>query len=307
MSVMILDSCQSGSSNISPEGMIDVPGGKVWYRVHGADKPGIPVLVLHGGPGAPHDYLEPVKALSNERPVVFYDQLGCGNSERPSDTNLWKVERFLDELEIVRRELKLDQVHLLGSSWGTMLSVEYVLHRKADGVKSLLLSGPYLSTRRWTEDQQRWISQLPSEVRDSIRKYEAVGDYSAQAYQDAMMAFYKVHLCRLDPWPECLLRTMEKMGTGVYEYMWGPSEFTMTGILREADLTPELGRLSLPVLITCGEFDEATPATSAYYQSLIPGAELHVFRNASHSHQLENPDEFIRVSGDFFRKSEQGR
>ncbi|HBL75211.1 MAG: proline iminopeptidase [Bacteroidetes bacterium GWF2_42_66] len=305
---VILFSCeakknQPGSS--VQEGFIQVDGGKVWYRIAGADKKGIPFLVLHGGPGAPHDYLETLEALADERPVIFYDQLGCGNSEKPSDTTLWTTVRFVEELAQVRAALKLDEVHILGQSWGTMLTTEYMLRKKPEGVRSLVLSGPYLSTPIWVADQQILISQLPKDVQDTIRKYEANGDYSSSSYQEAMMIFYGRHLCRLDPWPGCLNRTMEKMGAEVYGYMWGPSEFTMTGSLMTVDLTGHLGEITVPVLFTCGEYDEATPATTKYYQSKLPGSEIHIFEGASHSHHLEKMNEYNQLVRDFLKNVEK--
>jgi proline iminopeptidase len=168
MAVLSTFSCKHGG-NRAPElkeGFIQVTGGKVWYRIVGADKKGIPLLTLHGGPGARHDYFEPLEALAVDRPVIFYDQLGCGNSDRPSDTTLWTVARFVEELEQVRESLHLEKVHLMGGSWGTMLAVEYMLRKKPDGVVSLILSGPYLSTPKWVADQQMWISQLPQNIQD---------------------------------------------------------------------------------------------------------------------------------------------
>jgi len=114
----------------------------------GADGKKIPLLLLHGGPGASHDYLEPLEPLSDERPVIFYDQLGCSNSDRPDDQSLWTIERFVEELEQVRETLQLREVHILGQSWGTMLGVEYMLMKKPHGVTSLILSGPCLSAAR---------------------------------------------------------------------------------------------------------------------------------------------------------------
>jgi len=306
MSLISLYSC-GNREEVTPkveEGFIEVPGGRVWYRIVGADKPGVPLLTLHGGPGAPHDYLEPMEALATDRPVIFYDQLGCGNSELPTDTSLWNVERFVEELEQVRTALKLDKVHLMGQSWGTMLAVEYMLRKKPEGVMSLILSGPYLSTPQWVADQQEWITQLPETVRDTILKYEANGDFAAPAYQEAMVAFYNKHLCRINPWPDALNRAFEKMGMAVYMHMWGPSEFTMTGTLKNADLTEQLHEIKIPVLFTCGEFDEATPATTSLYKSKISGAEMHVFEGASHSHILEKPEDYNQRVSDFLSKSE---
>jgi proline iminopeptidase len=270
----------------------------------GADKPGIPLLTVHGGPGAPHNYLKPLEALADERPVIFYDQLGCGNSERPSDKKLWNVERFVEELEQVRSALSLKQIHIMGQSWGSMLAVEYMLRKKPEGVFSLILSGPYLSTSKWMEDQQDLISKLPKNVQDKIRKYEKNGNFASSEYQDAMTIFYRNYLCRLNPWPEYLSKSMELMGVEVYEYMWGPSEFTMTGTLKDADLCDRLDQIKIPVLFTCGEFDEATPATTRIYQSKLPGSEIYVFKDASHSHLLEKPDEYCKVARNFLKKSE---
>lgn len=287
------------------EGFIQVTGGEVWYRIVGAGQKGIPLLVLHGGPGVPHDYLKPLEALADERPVVFYDQLGCGLSESPSDTSLWTVGRFVEELKQVRTALNLEKVHILGQSWGTMLAVEYLHREKPGGVVSLVLSAPYLNTERWVEDQQQWIAQLPADIQDTIRKYEANRDFGSPAYQDAMMYFYRKHVCRIDPWPDCLNRAMEKMGMEVYERMWGPSEITMTGTLKNADLTGLLSEITMPALFTCGEYDEATPTTTAFYQSKLPGSEMYIFNDASHSHHLERTDEYNQLVRDFLKKAER--
>lgn len=284
------------------EGTISVIGGKIWYRIVGAGKPGIPLLILHGGPGATHDYLEPLEALSDERPVVFYDQLGCGNSDRPADTALWTISRFIDEISQLREALQLKEVIILGQSWGGALAVEYMLQKQPQGVYGLILSAPLLSTSRWLADQGDWISQLPPSVKDSVKKYEILGDYTAQAYQDAMIEFYKLHLCRLDPWPDCLLRTFEKMGADVYAYMWGPSEFTVTGTLRNFDVSNRLDSIKVPTLFTCGEFDEAMPATINDFHAKVRESEFYVFKGASHSHHLEKSTEYLEVVRKFLSR-----
>ena len=132
------------------EGFIDVEGGRVWYEIAGSGSE-TPLRLLHGGPGATSGYLDPLRRLADERPVVFYDQLGCGKSDRPDDQSLWTVARFLRELQQVRDALELNEVHILGHSWGTMLAAEYML-TKPSGVKSLILASPALSIPRWLED-----------------------------------------------------------------------------------------------------------------------------------------------------------
>ncbi len=287
------------------EGYLAVPGGRVWYGISGADQGGIPLLLLHGGPGATHDYLEPLEALASERPVVFYDQLGGGLSERPEDSSLWTMERFVEELAAVRYTLGLERVHLLGQSWGAMLAVDYLLSRRPAGVMSLIFSGPCLSASRFAADQQAYLRQFPEETQKIIREVEAAGDFQAPAYQEAMLAYYRRHLCRLDPWPECLNRTFERMGLPVYQQMWGPSEFTITGMLKDYERAGQLKEIRLPALFTCGRFDEATPETTAYYRSCLPGAELAVFEDASHTHHLEKTDEYLAVVGDFLNRAEK--
>ena len=287
------------------EGYISFAGGKTWYRIVGREKKGVPLLLVHGGPGATHDYLEPLEALSDERPVVFYDQLGCGNSEHPDDSSLWVIERFVHELHQLREELGLEKVHLLGQSWGASLVAEYILTRKPTGVVSLLLSGPLLSASRWIADQRKWVEEMPSDLRMTIEKAEESGDFSAPEYQEAMMAFYRRHVCRLEQWPDCINRTFEKLNLKQYVHMWGPSEFTVTGTLKSFERAEHLGELTMPVLLSCGQYDEARPETCRYFQSLVPGAELHVFVDASHEHHLEKPKEFLTVAGNFFKKAEQ--
>lgn len=284
--------------NVS-EGTVQVRGGKVWYRVVGGETNGVPLLLLHGGPGVPHDYQENMEALADERPVVFYDQLGCGNSDRPEDPGLWTLERYVEELGMVRAALGLDRMHLLGQSWGCMLAVAYLLSERPTGVESLILSGPCLSASRFAADQRLLLSQMPDEVRKTIDACEASGDYDSPVYQEAVMAYYRRHVCRLDPWPESMMRSIKKMSLDVYRYMWGPSEFTLTGTLKEVDLEPRLGEIRCPTLLTCGRYDEATPETTALYRDMIPEAELVLFEDASHQHHLERPEAYHEAVRNF--------
>jgi proline iminopeptidase len=295
---------ETKSTSALREGYVLVPGGNVWYRVVGANRKKIPLLLLHGGPGASHDYLEPLEPLSDERPVIFYDQLGSGNSDRPDDRSLWTIKRFVEELEHVREALQLHEVHILGQSWGTMLGVDYVLAKAPQGVTSLILSGPCLSAARWSTDQKAYLSEFPEAIRRVIQDSEASGDFSSSGYQEAMKQYYKRHVCRLDPWPECLTRTFEKLGHAVYEYMWGPSEFTVTGLLKDYDRTARLKEISIPTLFTCGRYDEATPDTTTYYHTMLPGSEIAVLEGASHEHHIERPEQYMQIVRSFLHRAE---
>ncbi len=286
------------------EGYVAVSGGKIWYKIVGKNKPGIPLLLIHGGPGASHHYLEPIADLADERPVIFYDQLGCGNSDNPNDTTLWNIERFVSELQQLIHSLDIDKVHMLGQSWGAALAVEYVLTRDTKGVTSLILSGPLISTSRWIEDQRAYIEKLPEDAKKAIIHAEEYGAYESDEYQQAMMVFYQKHLCRLDEWPDYLYTTFEKLNHEQYKYMWGPSEFTITGTLKSYEQADQLHKITLPTLFTCGEYDEATPATTRYYQENLPGSQLHVFKDASHEHHIEKREEYINVVRKFLQSLE---
>ena len=185
-----------------------------------------------------------------------------------------------------------------------MLAVEYMLMKDPMGVRSLGLSGPFLSAPRFYADQRRYIDERPEKIRDTILTHEASGEFSSPDYQDAMMEFYKIHVCRMDPWPDCMIRSMENLSHEVYEYMWGPSEFTMTAILGEIDLTDRLREIHIPVLFTCGRYDESSPSTTSYYQKMLPDSRMVIFEDASHEHPLEKTEAYLKVVREFLRKGD---
>lgn len=274
------------------EGMVDVPDGAVWFQRIESPAAGTPLLCLHGGPGMPHDYLEPLVALSDERPVVFYDQLGCGRSPAGADVS-WTVERFVDELAAVRWHLGLDEVVLFGNSWGGMLAIRYVLdHPK--GVRALILSSAPPSVSQWLSDAARLRSELPATVQDVLQIHEAGGHYACPEYQGAVAEFYRRHLCRVTPWPDCMERTFAGIGGDVYMAMWGPSEFgPVPGVLRDWEMLGRLSEIDVPTLVTCGRHDEATPEHMAMLSGGIPNAELAVFEHSSHTAFIEETSAYL--------------
>lgn len=282
------------------EGFVRVPGGRVWYRVVGTG-PGTPLVVLHGGPGAPSYYLESLARLGAERPVIFYDQLGAGRSEMPTDTTLWRIERFMAELDSVRAQLGLREIHLLGHSWGTMLAADYLL-AGAHGVRSVILASPALSVPRWEVDADSLIATLPDSLQRAIAVHEADGTFSDPAYQGAVAAYYALYLTRVGG--PAVDSTMAHLGEQLYGYMWGPSEFTGTGTLKDYDASGRLGGLHLPTLITIGEFDEVRLPTAEWYQSLIPGAELAVIPGSGHLTSVDAPEAFADSVSRFLREVE---
>ncbi|MGH7608330.1 MAG: proline iminopeptidase-family hydrolase [Candidatus Dormibacteria bacterium] len=276
------------------EGQVDVPGGKVWYQVLGAERPGTPLLCLHGGPGMTHDYLEPLGELSAERPVIFYDQLGSGRSDRPSDPNLWTMERFLDELGAVHQALGLERHFLFGNSWGGWLALQYTLDRRPS-LAGLVLSSAPPRVSGWIENTTRLRNQLPEPVRAALDHHQQGGFYTCPEYLGAVSTFYRRHLCRLDPWPDCLERSVQGFGDQVYSTMWGPAEFgPVTGRLRDWDVSGRLEEVAVPTLITGGRYDEASQAELGLLTEGIAGSELAIFDDSSHMAFLEQPQDYLR-------------
>jgi proline iminopeptidase len=289
----------------SREGFLQVDGRNIWFRIDGGARPGIPLLILHGGPGFPHEYLIPLKTLASDRPVIWYDQLGCGNSQKFDDVTRYSLDYYTHELGSVRNKLDLDKVHILGHSWGTMLAVDYLLTKIPLGVQSLTLSSPCLSVSRWHNDQLSHIAALPQETRDVIEHGEATGEVHTHEFQEAMKVFFMRHICRLNPWPKCLEISMERFDLEVYEYMWGPSEFTTMGTMSTYERVFDLVKISVPVLFTCGRYDESSPDTTKYYHHMLPGSRMVIFEDASHSHHLEQESTYISTIREFLSSVER--
>ncbi|GAA0314775.1 proline iminopeptidase-family hydrolase [Bacillus carboniphilus] len=285
------------------EGFVEVTGGKVWYQKHGTHTGKTPLLILHGGPGSSHFAMQGLRILAEERPVIFYDQLGCGKSDRPTDVSLWKIDRFVEELGQIREALSLDEVHILGHSWGTTLAAAYML-TKPVGVKSVIFSSPCLSAPLWAEDQEKNRKLLPESVQATLKECEENGTTDSKAYKDATAEFNKRFVCRLDPMPEFLKEGAHFKNPEVYNIMWGPSEFHVTGNLKHFDCTDRLKEIQIPTLYTCGRYDEATPASTEYFSQLTPNSKFHVYENSAHMPYLEEREEFVRVVTNFLNEIE---
>jgi len=287
------------------EGKINIDSHQIWYRRVGSG--GIPLLTLHGGPGAGHDYLEPLEGLTNDRPVIFYDQLGCGRSDQPDNRSLWRIERFVAEVDTVRRALGLEKIHLLGQSWGGWLAIEYMLSRP-QGVVSLILASTSASLPQFVAETTRLKTELPLEIYQTLQRYETAGDYHHPDYEAAVLEFYKRHVCRLDPWPEPLLRTVANLnGNAVYETMNGPNEFIVIGNLKNWDRTDRLGEITVPTLITVGRYDELTPACAETLHRGIPNSRMVIFEESAHLAHLEEADTYLQVIADFMENTEMSR
>lgn len=287
----------------SEESKIPVENGyQIWYRRIGSG--GIPLLTLHGGPGAGHDYLEPLEGLATDRTVIFYDQLGCGKSDQPDDRSMWRIERFVTEIDILRKTLGLEKVHLFGQSWGGWLAIEYMLTRPT-GIASLTLASTSASVPQFVAEASRLKSELPKNVRDVMKRYEEAKDFHNPEYESATMVFYQNYLCRLPKWPDCIMRSIENLnGNAVYETMNGPNEFMVIGNLKNWDRTERLGEIVVPTLITVGRYDELTPACAESLYQGIPGSNMVIFEDSAHEAHIEETDKYLKVVSEFMRDAE---
>jgi proline-specific peptidase len=291
------------------EGTLSFRGYAVWYRIVGErDQPGrLPLLVLHGGPGATHQYLEPLADLAaSGRRVIFYDQIGCGRSARPTDEAFYSAELFVDELATVRQALGLDHVHVLGQSWGGMLAMQYALGRPA-GLASIIVADSPADMKQWVSEANRLRGELPADVAAALAHHEAAGSTSSPEYGAAVDVFYRKHVCRLDPWPDAFARTAAALAEDgfVYNVMNGPSEFHVVGKLKSWSILDRLGAIVTPTLLLSGAYDEATPAIVGAIQDRIPHAEWILFEHSSHTPHLEEPAAFNAAVRGFLSGIEQ--
>ena len=279
-----------------------------WYKVVGAatDPGKMPVLVLHGGPGAAHDYLEPIGALAKTgRPVIFYDQLGCGLSDHPHDPALWNVALFVEEVGAVREALGLDRLHILGQSWGGMLGMEYAL-TQPPGLESLVVANSPASMIQWVSEANRLRTELPPDVQAALLRHEEAGTTDSPEYVEAVHVFYSRHVCRIDPLPEYVQRSFDQIDADpeVYHTMNGPSEFFVVGKLKTWDITKRLGEIAVPTLVLSGRYDEATPLIAQTVQQGIPGAEWVLFEESSHMPHAEETERYLAVVDEFLTRVE---
>lgn len=292
------------------EGTVPFKGYETWYRVVGTgEEPGkLPLLCLHGGPGAAHDYLDSLAAMADTgRRVIFYDQLGCNRSAIPeSHPEMWTVDLYVEEVDAIRNALGLERIHLLGQSWGGMLAMEYAL-TQPKGLESLTIASSPASMIQWVAEANRLREELPPDVQQTLLQHEAAGTVDSPEYVAAMMVFYGRHVCRLDPLPDYVQRSFASIESNpeVYHTMNGPSEFHVVGTLKEWNIIPRLGEINVPTLVTSGRFDEATPLIAGTVHDGIAESQWVVFEESSHMAHAEEPERYMHVLGDFLTAVEE--
>ena len=258
------DGVQSGGVQVIP---IETMGKTfhVWTKRIG-NNPTHKLLLLHGGPGATHEYFECLESFFPKEGIefIYYGQLGSGNSDNPDDVSFWDLPRFVDELEQVRKALGLNQDNffLLGHSWGGILAMEYAL-KYQDNLKGLIISNMMASAPEYDKYADEVLAkQLKPEVLDTIRMLEANNDFGNPKYMELLMPnFYAEHICRIpiEDWPEPILRSFAKLNQSLYVTMQGPSEFGLSGKLEKWDRTADLPKITVPTLTIGGQYDTMDP------------------------------------------------
>jgi proline iminopeptidase len=304
---LLLAGRASGQDSLKPgEGYVQVPGGRVWYRIVGSGTR-TPLLVLHGGRGAGSYYLKPLAALADQRPVVFYDRLGVGHSDPPPDTSVWRLEHAVDELQRVRTALGLHDIYLYGHSWGTILAVEYLL-TKPTGVHGVILSGPALSASRARRDLAELRATLPDSLQRVLTQHERDGTCDAPEYRAAVVEFQKTWFARRRPLSvesESSFAASAR-SESLFRKMGGRPCATFSA-LATYDRTDRLAEIRVPTLFTAGRYELPTMETIHLYQSRIPGSQLAILEHSGHVTIQDEPEENLRVIRQFLDGLERTR
>lgn len=290
------------------EGYMPFLGYKTYYRVVGRNTGNKkPLVLLHGGPGSTHNYFEVLDRIAEEdgRQLVMYDQIGCGNSYVENRPDLWNSKVWIEELIELRKHLGLDEIHLLGQSWGGMQTLEYVCNYKPEGLKSIILSSTLPASWLWAEEAQRMIAQMPQDMQDAIKKATESGDYSSPEYQAAEAEYMRQHCAGevTENDPECLRRP-KKAGRESYVIGWGPNEFTPLGTLKDYDVIDQLGDIKEPALIINGGNDLCTPYVAKFMYDRIPNSEWELFRTCRHMCFVEDNDHYVEVLKKWMNKND---
>ncbi|MBO9558410.1 MAG: proline iminopeptidase-family hydrolase [Caulobacter sp.] len=285
------------------EGYAPVPGGRIYWRRFGSGSK-TPLLTLHGGPGAAHNYLLSLKALADDRPVIFYDQLGTGKADAPTDEKIYTVQRSVDELDAVRSALKLDKLVLYGHSWGSMLAIEYLCQGRGKGIDNIILGGALASVPQASAGQQRLIDAMPDGYAAKLHGLEKAGKMDTPEYADLTQKFYDKHVLRVPPTPDALASFEALSKSIAYRVMNGPNEFYINGVIKDWDRRKDLKAITQRTLITTGQFDEVTLDCHETIRDGVAGpVQMVVMKDCSHMTMVEKPDQYLGLLRDFLAKA----
>lgn len=284
------------------DGYIEWDGHRTYYRIFGEQSSSkVPLLVLQGGPGSAHNYMLGFARLAGDRQVVFFDQLGGGLSDHPDDDSLWSIDVCVREVQAVREQLGLDEIHLVGHSWGGMLAIEYML-TEPQGVHSVTLASTMISMPLYQQEVELLKRDLPEDIYRTLIECEQAGKTDSDMYKQAYVEYKKRHIWRGGAFPSEYDDPEGTYGQSKYETMWGKSEAYADGTLCTWDRIQDLSRIKIPCLITSGQYDELTPNQAVITHDHIAHSRLRIFTAGSHCAHIEFEDEYMSVMTEFLRQ-----
>ena len=280
------------------EGYMPFKGFNTYYRIVGESTGNKkPLVLLHGGPGSTHNYFEVLDRVAESgRQLIMYDQIGCGNSFVEGHPELFNADTWIEELVALRDHLGLDEIHLLGQSWGGMQAIWYALEHKTEGINSYILSSTLASAKLWEEEQKRRIGYMAPHHQNALLEAEKTNDYSSAAYTEALDKFMDLYCAGpvADDAPECLRRP-KKSGTESYVVGWGHNEFSPTGTLSGYEFTDRLHEIQEPTLITSGAIDLSSPFIAKEMYDRIPNSQWELFQFSRHMPWVEENQKYMDV------------
>lgn len=280
------------------EGYMPFEGFKTYYRIVGEKTEGkTPLVLLHGGPGSTHNYFEVLdKIAESGRQVIMYDQIGCGNSFIEGHPELFNADTWIKELIALRKHLGLDEMHLLGQSWGGMQAIWYAIEYKPKGIKSYILSSTLSSAKLWEKEQKRRISYMDEADQKALLDAVNTGNYSSEEYSAALDKFMKMYCAGevTENDPECLRRS-KKSGSEAYIVGWGHNEFSPSGTLAGYEFTDRLHEIKEPCLITSGSIDLCSPYIAKTMYDRIPNSKWELFEYSRHMPFVEENEKYMEV------------
>ena len=290
--ITVADYFNYGDSSVQTAGIRTIPvitpigTFKVWTKRFG-NNPRIKVLLLHGGPAFTHEYMECFESFFTKEGIEFYeyDQLGSYYSDQPKDSSLWTVDRFVDEVEQVRKAIGADETnfYVLGNSWGGILGMEYTLKHQ-DKMKALIVANMVASAPEYGKYASEVLApQMDPNVLAEVRAIEAKNDYDNPRYMELLMPnFYMKHLCRLTEWPDPVNRAFKHFNPEIYTMMQGPSEFGVSGRLANWNIKARLKEIKIPTLMIGAKYDTMDPKAMEEQSKMVQKGRYLYCPNGSH-------------------------
>ena len=291
--------CLSMAAKMSTE-FVNVPGGFISLSKLGDIEKTVPVLYIHGGPGGNCSSFMPMaEKLAENRIVYFYNQIGSDEAAHMDEEHQWQPQCYVETLSLVIKTINSQRLHVIGRSWGAYLAAEHLLADPNSPIISITMTSPFLSTELWIKDSLARLEEMGEDALNIVHECENGTCFDSSRYQEIITKFNNNFQCRNDQISRLgnanftkAVRSKSTEGMKVYRRMWGPSEFSCTGILKDMDITPRLPQIKVPVLFIIGEFDQVSSKSCEYYRSLIPGSRMAVIPHASQTAFLENFDIF---------------